>query len=659
MRNGRWSWVLDLALLFLLTTYLLRPYWKVKYNENWSSIESTFIADARMLRDHWPRPLWQPYWYVGTRFDYIYPPALRYGTAAIAKYTGLDPAKSYHIYVSFFYGLGIAGVYFLARVGLRHRGAALAAALATLVVSPSYLVLPKVARDMFWNGPARLNVLIRYGEGPHMTALAWIPFVLAFTWLAWRRRSWSWSVAAGFAATFVVANNFYGATALAMLFPVLVWALWVTERDWRLLRYPALVPLLAYGLSAFWLTPSYLKITLHNMQYVSSAGSEWSAGLAAVMLAAYLGVSYVKYRDQPERTWHIFLFGSLLFFTVNVIGNYYFNFRVIGEPMRLVPELDLLWIYAILLGLLWLWRHGRRGQIAVGAVLLVTLTVHSEFLRHPRAVAPPGVDPKATVYWRIPEWVAAHYPNSRTYVTGAVRFWYNTWHDLYQLGGSSEQGLQNPNIVPLQWEIILGRDPRLATAWLQLMGVDLVAVHGPDSEEAYKDFTHPKKFDGHLKEVYSVKDDHIYEVPRRDRSLARILDRASLDALPKIRDQVDLEGLEKYVAVYEQGPGATAATAWKGTDELNFEGRTEAGQSVILQTTYDPSWRAESNLGLLPVTEDRLGFVRIDTPPGVTQIRLVFEKPLEKRIGEWLFFVTLLGSLGLLWRDRRRTRLVA
>lgn len=38
------------------------------------SIESSFIAEARFLVEQWPHPQWQPLWYAGTRFDYLYPP---------------------------------------------------------------------------------------------------------------------------------------------------------------------------------------------------------------------------------------------------------------------------------------------------------------------------------------------------------------------------------------------------------------------------------------------------------------------------------------------------------------------------------------------------------------------------------------------------------
>ena len=653
MLRGRRSWILDFVLVFLFAAVLIRPLWKLKYTENWGSIESTFIADARMLKDNWPRPLWQPHWYVGTRFDYVYPPALRYGTAALAKYYPMDAAKAYHLYVAFFYCFGIAGAYLLARVGFRHRIAALAAAFGAAVVSPGYLLVPDVARDGFRLGTSKLNALVRYGEGPHMTALAWIPFALAFAWLSWRKRSYPWAIASGVASAFVVANNFYGATALAMLFPLLFWAVWVTERDWKLFRYAVTIPLVAYGLSAFWLTPSYLEITIRNMKFVSQKGNLWSNVVGMLLLVAFLSYTDRRYRMQPDRAWQLFVLGSAFFFSLNTAANYWLNFRIIGEPMRLVPEVDLTLIFAILLGCLWLWQRGKIARGLVIAVAVAVLAGHYNYLRHHRAIFPAATDYKPSIYYRVPDWIAANYPNSRSYVTGAVRFWFNTWHDLSQLGGSSEQGLQNQIVMPSQWEIVLGEDPKLAIAWMQILGVDLVAVHGPKSEEWYKDFLYPRKFAGVLKPVFDDGHDNlVYEVPRRYRSIARIVDRNALEALPKIKDQSDFVSLLKYVEVYEAGPEASTQTQWIGTDELRFRGAPQAGQSVILQTTYDSNWRAESKLGPLAITEDQLGFVRIDAPPGVTEIRLRFHRPLEKTAGEIIFVLTLLASGYTLWRYR-------
>ena len=64
---------------------------------------------------------------------------------------------------------------------------------------------------------------------------------------------------------------------------------------------------------------------------------------------------------------------------------------------------------------------------------------------------------------------------------GGVRFWYNVWHDLPQLGGGSEQGLLNPNIMPPQWETLLGDSFELSNLWMQLFGVDAILVNEKNS----------------------------------------------------------------------------------------------------------------------------------------------------------------------------------
>jgi hypothetical protein len=201
----------------------------------------------------------------------------------------------------------------------------------------------------------------------------------------------------------------------------------------------------------------------------------------------------------------------------------------------------------------------------------------------------------------------------------------------------------------------LGDQADIGIAWLKILGVDLVVVNGPKSEDWYKDFMYPKKFEGKLKEVFNDgKDNHIYDLSRRYRSMARVVDRSALDQLPKIRNQGDLEYLQKYVAVYENGPEAPTTTRWQGTDELIYEGApTAANQSIIVQNSYDPNWRAQSNLGPLPVGKDALGFMRIDAPPGVTKIHFTFTKPLEKSAGEGILVITVLATGWILYKQRR------
>ena len=78
---------------------------------------------------------------------------------------------------------------------------------------------------------------------------------------------------AGVFSAGVVSNNFYGATALAVFYPLLIWAFWITRQDKSIFVPAAVIPVVAYGLTAFWLVPSYFKVTAENMKYVAEHGT--------------------------------------------------------------------------------------------------------------------------------------------------------------------------------------------------------------------------------------------------------------------------------------------------------------------------------------------------------------------------------------------------
>jgi hypothetical protein len=635
-------------LVFLLAAALIWPLFKIKYTDNWASIESTFIADGRFLKDHWPHPRWQPLWYCGTRFDYVYPPALRYGTAALAKFTPWLPVRAYHIYTAFFYALGIAAVFVLVRVGSGSAGAAWFAAGAAAFLSPSFLFLTHIRGDAVYRWPQRLNALIRYGEGPHMSALAVLPLALAAAWLGVRRGH---SAALGLAAlssALVVSNNFYGATALALSFPVLVWALWVTHRDHWIWARAAAIAALAYGLTAFWLTPSYLKVTLRNMQYVSQPGNRWSVWAALAVAIVFGALSWRFARSRPERAWPLFVLGMATVFTVNVLGHYYFKFRVIGEPERLAPELDLALILLALEGLrrsFWPWR----AAAAVPLALAVWLAL--PYLAHPWRLVTWDPRPQDRIEFRITEWMAKHMPDSRAMATGSVRFWYNAWFDLPQVGGGSEQGLLNEMVTAAQWQVALNENPEIGRLWLVALGADAVLVHDSTSKEIYHDIVHPGKFKGVLPVAYdNGQGDVIYRVPRKP-GLARVVDLAAARSLKAPAREPGVHDLNAYVDVVEGG--AEAAMQWEGTDAFRVRAAIGAGQGVLAQVTYDPAWRVYSGGQRLAVHRDAMNFMLIEAPPGTQEMRAVFELPLENAAGRVTTAASMLAVGVLLLRRRR------
>jgi hypothetical protein len=639
--------LLDFLLVFLYTAMLIRPYFKARYMDKWASIESTFIADARFLSEHWPHPQWQPLWYAGTRFDYIYPPALRYGTAVISKITGFWPVKAYHFYVAFFYALGIAGVYLLMRVGSKSRASAYLGALATSLMSPIFLFMPRFRDDAWMLQPQRLGVLVKYGEGPHMSALALIPIALAFAWLALeKRRPWAVALAALFSAG-VAANNFYGATALAVFYAILVWSFWITRQEKRIVVPAIAIPVLACGLTAFWLVPSYFKVTAENLKHVSEQGTTWSIWVAVVVAVAFAVTTDKFARAKPERAWAVFIAGCVVFFSLDVLGGLYFNFRISGEPIRLLPELDMIYIMAAVLILQWLWNRPGIALRGVALVIVVAaLWTTTGYIRHAWHMFPLWPDYQNRVEYRMTDWLWKNMPDARAYPSGSVRFWYDAWHDLAQLGGGSDQGLLNG--AAAQWEINLGAKPEPAILWMQCMGVDAIYVSDTRSQEMFKDFEHPQKFAGVLPVLYDDRQGNtLYQVPRRFPARARVVETRKLNALKPPRFNDDVEYLGAYAGVIEKGPDSAPTLARDGTDAMRVRATVEPGQSIVVQESWDPAWQAWAGGKQLPVRKDAMGFMAVDPPPGDREIRLAFVTPLENRVGRVATLATLLALLSL------------
>ena len=651
-RRLRRTWALDCLLIFVGTALLIGPLWRVKYLDNWGSIESIFISDARFLRDHGFHPQWQPDWYCGTRWDYIYPPALRYGTALIGLYPNMTTARAYHIYTAFFYSLGIVGVYFLVRLGSGARRWALVAAAASALLAPCFLFFQNIYLDSgaLHYPPQRLNVLVRYGEGPHMTAFALIPIALGFAWLGLRRGRPVWLALTSIAVALVVSNNFYGATALTLFFPCLVWALWITERDpWIWLRAVA-VAALAYGLTAFWLVPSYISLTLLNMRHVAQPGNSWSRWVALATVLVLAAATWRWARGRPALAWPVFVVTSGVIFAVNVLGHHFLQFRVIGEPMRLVPEFDLCFTLLAVLAL----QHLRLQRWALVVLAIAALWPARHYVRHAWELYPRG-DVTGRMEYHLAEWIHKNLPGRRVLVTGSLRFWYNAWSDGPMLGGGSDQGMLNQYTAAAMFQARENTDPAVAVAWLQAMGTDAVVVHDEGSQNVYRDFRDPHKFDSTLRLIHDTgKGDRVFAIPRRFPARARLVDAARLDALPRVEWPGDNDWVRRYANVLEEGPDAPVEYLQQPPEFIRMKLRAGAGQTLIIQETFDPSWHAYLDGKELPVREAPLQFMRVAVPPGEQNLELRFELPAENTRGRVLSLVSLLALAVLAFRPARR-----
>jgi hypothetical protein len=200
-----------------------------------------------------------------------------------------------------------------------------------------------------------------------------------------------------------------------------------------------------------------------------------------------------------------------------------------------------------------------------------------------------------------------------------------------------------------QWELNLGSKAEPAVLWMQCLGVDAVYISDKNSEEKYKDAQYPLKFSGVLPVLY---DDHkgnwLYGIPRRFPARARVVETERLKALRRPRFNDDVSYLKSYADVIENGPDSPATLTRQGTDAMRVRATLAVGQSILVQESYDPAWRAWSSGRELPIRQDAMGFMVIDAPAGDRDVTLAFVTPLENQVGRVLSAVSILAILALI-----------
>jgi hypothetical protein len=642
----------DSALLFVLAAVLIWPLFQTEYFDNWMSIDGAFIGDIRYLSEHLPSPGWAPHVYCGNRFDYLYPPAMRYGSAVLARFGGLTPAHAYHVYSALLYCVFGVGVYVLVRTGSGSRGWAVGGAVCSLALSPALLIFRDIRADSAQHMPQRLNVIVKWGEVPHMSALAVLLLAIAACWVALRSHRPGMIGLAALLSAACVSNNFYGATALAIFFLIAVWTVWVTNRNRVIWGRAIAIALLSYGLTAFWLTPSYLVLTVVNLKFVSLPPDPLSRAISAGVAALFAALSFWIGKAKPERAWPLFLAGSVLFFGAATIGGQFFQLRSLGEPTRFVPEFEL---FLLVAAIECLRRQLLVLRVSGGLLLAACAVVAWPYLRNPWGVYKADPHPERRIEYRLADWIARNLPGSRVHTVSSLGFWEYTWRDVHQVGGISDQGVENPVIVLANWQIREGHKPQRDIHWLQALGADAVVVHGKRSSEIYHAIRAEKKYENILPVLHdSGEDDIVYRVPRRWPGLARVVNRSKMASLRVIpwHDENEAE-LHAYAETVEQGPDSPASTEWLDHRTLRVRARVRSDESVTVQVTYDPAWRAESGGQQLPIHKDVMNLMRIDAPAGDHEILLRFETPLENQVGR---VVTGISIVVVVWLMRRHSQ---
>ena len=245
--------------LLALNLYFYGPLFSPQQRPYKGSIAAGYAGITRFVSEH-PNPWgWNPQQYAGQPTQFSYPPLLPYTASTLHWLTGMEPFHAYRFIVGSLACLGpvalaFAFYYFTGSVWL-----SLLLGFAYTTASPVYGLFEKIDGDRgLYYLPWRILVLMKYGEGPHVSGLTLLPLILVT--LRWGLSRHDWPSLFAMAIALAVAPLINWLCAFGLTITVLILILSDPSRVARLIG----AGLLGYSLSCFWLTPEYIRTTLFN-----------------------------------------------------------------------------------------------------------------------------------------------------------------------------------------------------------------------------------------------------------------------------------------------------------------------------------------------------------------------------------------------------------
>jgi hypothetical protein len=643
--------------LFALNAYITLFLFHTDYTRQMGSIEAAYIGLARYLAKHLGQLSWFPLWYGGIPYADTYPPLLHMLCGLLVAASGISPGLAHHFVTATVYALGPVTLFWMAwRLG-GNRASALAAAVGYSLISPACLLVKEVRFDAggLFAG-RRLDTLIVYGEGPHLTALCLLPLAIGLLHVALtKRRPWYYVLAAlGIAA--VPLSNWLGAMALAFSIAAYLLSGFHTRWPAAWVRTAGL-GVYAYAVALPWMSPATIAVIRANAPRVAN-NFESNSGqriYLAVAGAGFLLAAWALARARVAPATRFALLVSCLF-GITALGRYWFHLSLVPQPERYHLEMDMaFWLALAFLAWPWMARIPWRAAWGLGiaaALACVPIVVHQR-----RAALEMGkpIDIRTTVEYKTAKWLDARMPGQRVFAPGTIGFWLNAFSDAPQLTGGFDNGIVNPFVPHVIYQIYAGDKQQIGLDFLKAYGCDAVVGGGKDSAEVYHPYAHPEKFAG-LTELRREGGDVIYDVPRRSRSLAHAMRLADQVQLTPVA--YDTTAIQPYLAALDNPAYPAADFRWRAPDDAVIAADLKPDHILSVQITWDKGWKAYAGGRRVPAWGDKLGQMVVEPRcSGPCTVELKYDGGTEGIFARAIQRLALAGGalwilVAILWRMR-------
>lgn len=657
--------VLPLAIL-AFNIFLFYPWFSGEGPANLGSIEVSYVWMAKSLVQNQPHLSWAPVWYLGFPFHLFYTPVLPVLTALLNSFGQISLWHAYRILTGAGLVLAPVSLYFMILSITRHRLAALASGiLYSVIPSIFYFILPsgEVRADTFSSSlpdPRRVVNLARWGEGPHIFSLIFLPLAGLFFFKAFKDRRPSSIVLAAFFTGLTALTNAVGLYALVLLIfsTFIVEGFFEKKNRGKTILVTILIGGLTYGLIAFW----------YNLTFISTFFSEGGGSLKnwlnmfpwglATLTGGIFGLLFLLKKFIRDKAVSVIFLWTLTLFAIVYI---YYNSappKLWQERIELAPQalrymLEVDFGLAAMAGVLiaYLAKIVAGRSRLIGGIIEVVLSVVVVVLSLAYGLSSASsvwkaignqVDLEKTVEKKMADFLSSKVDSQkgeRVFLAGNYAFYLNYFSDVWQLRGALYQAKTHPWPEHIYYQLRVGESPEIAKSWLEIINAKYVVVI-PGSEYEVKDKFKVLPLSATLEDGSLV-----YSVPLSNDSPVKIVNLSSMAGLRTPQKGDDKEAIFAYDSWLKMLPDQQATFVKVNNDMYRIKARIGEGEGILVQITADGGWRAVSPGGEITIKKDPLGFfVLIPKKAGEWEITLTYGKTADM----WLGYLITIATLGVI-----------
>jgi hypothetical protein len=627
-----------LALLWV-NVYICRELFFVQ-TAYMNSMHGFWIAIAKRADGSWFHPAWWPYWDAGVPFEFTYAPLVPGLIAALSAACAIPPEMAFQWITGAAYCLAPLTIFTTAWLLTRASGSSFAAALLYSLTAPTQILVPDQAFSLksLWDA-RRLYVVAVWDDTPHLTAIALLPVVILFLSLSLRKRELRYYSAASVLIALAALASAFGPVIVAM---AAVCFLFVQREELaKKLVITALIGAFSLAMIAAFYPPSLLKAVSAPSKTHFEPG--WTIGSLAAIAIVILGWTILwPFLRRITSDWKLQFFAlfALLTCSVPIIATY-FHLQFLPQPGRYKLEMEvalaLLIAFSMRSALARLPAGPRRAIVVLLLIFAAGQIINVR--RQAKGMLVPA-DPARTVEFRAATWADQNLPGVRVMMPGSIAQWTNTFSAVPQLSGGS-WSMAYSQIQQTGLDSVYAGTAREALAWLKAFGVGAVGISSPDSQEYWKGFSQPAKFEGILPVLWRDSGVTIYKVPQRTSLLAHLVPESAL-VVDAPADRADIAEIGRYVDALDDASLPTPEFNWEGTNRMRIRATAAPGQAVSIQVSYHPGWHARAGGQDRTLNRDGLGLMWLRPGcAGPCEIVLDYDGGVAFRICRWISYAAI------------------